>query len=302
MKIRSKQITALELPVIRKCFTLIELLVVTAIISILMALLLPALAQAKFTARLAFCKSNLRQITTGITTYATDANEWYPNGRTGGYIEGKVDTWQVPNAPQFDTLAAYFGDDDYIGLTIDGKPVWQCPQGLTEVPWEPGSSANTHSNGKASYSTYFSTYSAVCQRAGSNPDYYFSKPGNALRKLGQKTVFDAWKDYDPAEGMEFDILASDVIFGWFGKYATQTKHMWSGNRLRQVNFTYDPLYVGTETGRVTINYARTDCSVVDRTDFPIKITNQVGNFGWSYPASYGIGEDRYFIQQNLVGN
>lgn len=62
----------------RTSFTLIELLVVVAIISVLFALLLPALGLAKGTARSIRCLANERQQGLAAFSYANDFNSWAP--------------------------------------------------------------------------------------------------------------------------------------------------------------------------------------------------------------------------------
>ncbi|MBI4028721.1 MAG: type II secretion system protein [Verrucomicrobia bacterium] len=64
-------------------FTLIELLVVVAIISILAALLMPALKNARESGRRVACLNNMKQLITAVHIYAGDYNGYLPDGGVG---------------------------------------------------------------------------------------------------------------------------------------------------------------------------------------------------------------------------
>jgi prepilin-type N-terminal cleavage/methylation domain-containing protein/prepilin-type processing-associated H-X9-DG protein len=106
----------------RRGFTLIEMLVVIGIIALLLSILAPPLSAARHHAKTVVCAANLRQITSGLTTYALD-NRNYPPGFDDTFPLNSVSPpGGYPGNPTFDKrgwwwfhfAGKYLGGEDFI--------------------------------------------------------------------------------------------------------------------------------------------------------------------------------------------
>jgi prepilin-type N-terminal cleavage/methylation domain-containing protein/prepilin-type processing-associated H-X9-DG protein len=113
-------------------FTLIEVLVVIAIITLLIAILLPSLSMARIMANRISCGSNLKQITSAWIMYLDDYNGYFYQGinanvNYGGY-RGKYVGWLWPRP-----LNRYFYRDPNAITSKDAK-IFCCPSDRGGVP------------------------------------------------------------------------------------------------------------------------------------------------------------------------
>ena len=128
-------------------FTLIELLVVIAIISVLVALILPAVQQAREAARRSECKNNLKQIGLALQNYHGSYNT-FPPGYVSTFDNSGNDTgpgwgWAAMILPEFEQAALQnsISFTQPIEAPINAAPrvaplrMLLCPSDTARSPW-----------------------------------------------------------------------------------------------------------------------------------------------------------------------
>jgi prepilin-type N-terminal cleavage/methylation domain-containing protein len=196
-------------------FTLVELLVVVAILAILIAILLPALSNAREQANTVVCESNLRQIGIAIIAYAQDNHNTMPYECFNGYPNpdplpdyGPGSTTTAPRTYWFVKLASYMNipllpdgaaniPGWYPMLTMPASCIMKCP--------DPGPYENAITGGPFGTSNY---YSYSYNDAFSSFANTLSPSGQLFYKMNQ--IVDPW-----GKIMVRDILVEDVVYPYY---------------------------------------------------------------------------------------
>lgn len=248
----------------KRHFTLIELLVVVAILAILMALLVPALSRARYAAQKVVCRSNLRQIVIGYTSYAGDCDARYPSlGPTttqvaGIYTIGRSSGSWNGNRGKRDyeeLLKPVFGDNIF--------PVFTCPLGAWGPNW-----GGTSIGATWSYSVWPDSHGDgnIRNKSSTSADGY--DRSRMMMRLGQPFVLQTQSDGP----QRCRLLASDGCDNgsdnaYYAKYGImwvlKANHFVPGSVVLRFPFLRDqPLWSGVLGGEA--NYARDDGSVMER--------------------------------------
>jgi prepilin-type N-terminal cleavage/methylation domain-containing protein len=156
-------------PPSRPGFTLVELLVVLGIISLLIAILLPAVHRVRESGRRAVCLANIAHLTKATLLYAQDNRDYLPDAGTGNtpdayvspratglpawspvkdgvyvlpsigaalarYVGHRPDIWRCPSAP--DDQFRWSGPDPYSGTSLDDdfKPHFKYMASKENIP------------------------------------------------------------------------------------------------------------------------------------------------------------------------
>ncbi len=198
----------------RKAFTLIELLVVISIIALLIAILLPVLSKARYSANIVKCQVAVRSIAQVQLSYAIDHDEFFPEagyrygsaaGETGGWFDAmtkgaRIRPWQLVGNG-YDLRPIYY---DYM-QNNDQDAVMHCPLIAPKFL-----DYNTRDDNILSYMLYVgNNYRAK--------HFYYEDVG-AYERLN-----DTWSP-EGEHDAEFTLLASDFAFGNFAPHGVQDEN------------------------------------------------------------------------------
>jgi hypothetical protein len=275
-------------------------LVVVAIITVLLALLVPAFGRARYVGRLTTCASNLRQVGVGAISYASENLRFYP---TLGYNPNHPTSTKTGRLRVFDAESTragawgiHFGYDD---RKCDWQlPVFQCPQGMREAWWPhesrsaSGDRGTHHSGARGFYALYFDVYGGIAGTPMTREE--------KMRRVGESFITNNSRREFKVLGSDFCRIqgiphASNRDTGWM------TNHIWGGDRNWSwddpgaAHFSYAPLYYNSTTGMASSNWLMEDAAVVTMPEqdigarpFWTTAQGQYASTGFNIPTKFAV--------------
>lgn len=197
-------------------FTLVELLVVIGIISILAALLLPALSSVMYTARQTQCLNNLKQLGSAWTQYAGDNDDYFPdyddptnNTQAWGDHDRRTVWWiQSGGVDLRPVIRPYLGDKLHSIMVCPlASPSWHAKHNGTV-------SLDVDKNGAMYGGAVFVPYSIF--PSGNAVRFNSIRLSKTMRKVGQ-----AWVPSNgDGIGKSYPLIGGDTLFGGYNSFMT----------------------------------------------------------------------------------